>query len=555
MKKYISKQKTVLTLASVLALTAVFASCEKKEETQTQPEDEDSELTVNVAEGESVVSLTEGTTLDLFAINSDGTALAKATATVGQGGSLIGTESILTVMTDGVQLAASSPSGLWSLENCTQPLQFSVPADQSSVSAYQSADLMMAPVTSVADGSAALVMSHVMTKITVHVTDVTGNYDLSKAGLVMPGLKNAVTADLFQHTVTTVDASAGDIIPYSPTNTPYRASASAIVAPVQMAAGATLLRVSVDDETFTYPLQEDSEWQSGKEYVYNIRLTDEGLVPFGNYVTDWDSADGELSGDFEGDYPEVTPPDPSPSSYGVGDYLLSNGNFVKADQITSDQVLSVVAVVFSTEVSTTDAAAGYNAYAMGIQRVSGKKYGLADPIGENVTDFSKAFSDLDGRSKTQLMMESEAYKAIADKASVVFGALEAYGASYQLPSAVASGWFVPSFGQMMQVLNNLGAAGLTADMEVPNNFSSPMYQSADNSVFNKINSFVAKVGSDVFPTSGDTVFATSTEFSNNFWCVQTLTENGVWNWAFGRNARRASNMGRSVLPCTAVKLP
>lgn len=582
MKNYKSKYTSVVLLSAIMASSAILASCKKTvvddELLQPTTDTEVPPLSVSVAEGGESSELLENTTLDLFAIGADGSVLAKATATTTDQGQLGGAESVSAVMEDGIKLVAYSPAGLWKVDNFDQPVQFTVPADQSSLSAYQYADLQMAPPTVVKDGKVALVMNHVMAKVNIHVTDMTGDYDMSKAGLLMTGVKNTVIADLLNHEVTTVEPSratadsksaTGDIVPYSTGSTPYRASASAIVAPTKMFTGDNIFSISIDGQTipFKFSLTEDADWEGGKEITYTMRLTEDGLVSYGNQVTDWNDSDTELSGNLEGDSssPE-TPPTEDPSepsepsnpssSVTVGDFLLKDGSFVKADELTSSQVSNVVAIVFSTQVSSTDAAAGYNAYAMGIQRVTGKKYGLPNRIGDDISDFSKAFADLDGRTKTQQMKASADYSAVTDKASIVFGAMDEYSETYPLASAVASGWFVPSFGQMMQILNNLGSAAITADMEVEPNYSSPMYKSADNSVFNKVNTSVG-MGSEIFPTSGgDTVFATSTEFGDaNFWCVQTLTVEGAWNWAFGRNAGRTSSMGRSVLPCTAVKLP
>ena len=284
------------------------------------------------------MSLTEGTVVDLFAIEGEGSIVAQATAKAAQNGQLTGADPIIAVMKDGIQLTAYSPSGLWTLDTYGQPLKFLVPTDQSTAENYESADLKMAPLTAVTDGRAALVMEHVMSKVSVHITDVTGNYDLSNVGMIISGVQTSVNADLAQHTVTTVENETGDIIPYSNTN-PYRATASAVVAPGKVT-GNVLIRVTVDGETFTYNLPKDADWQAGTENVYSMRLTYEGLVPYGNYVTEWGDGENDLTGNLE----EVL-------TYGVGDYLLSNGKFVKAQQLTESQAEDVMAVVFSKEVS------------------------------------------------------------------------------------------------------------------------------------------------------------------------------------------------------------
>lgn len=532
----------LVSFSVLMALSAVFASCDKETE-ETDPTGVPSVLTVSVAEGDGTVALTEGTAVDFFAIEGEGNIVAQATAIAAQQGQLAGTEAITAVMKDGMQLTAYTPSELWTFDTYGQPLKFKVSTDQSTVENYEAADLKMAPLTAVTDGKAALVMEHMMAKVSVHITDVTGNYDLSTVTMIMPGMHTSVTADLAQHTVATVENETGEILPYCNQN-PYRASASVIVAPGKMMGGNVLVRVTVQGETFTYNLPEDADWQAGTETVYNMRLTYEGLAPYGSYVTAWGDGENDLTGNLE----EVL-------TYGVGDYLLANGKFVKADQLTEKQAASVVAVVFSNDVSDEDAAAGYNAYVMGVKCVTGKNYGIETQVGENVQDYPIAFADLDGRTNTDKLMAGAEYQALADKEKTVFGSLDIYAEDYPLPSSVdASGWFVPSFGQMIQILNHLGGAGLTAETEITASSFNPMYQSTDEEVFNRINACVEGVnGEKLLSTEGKAVYVTSTEANTNFWCVQSLTDGG-WKWAFGRNPGRSGG-DRSLLPCAAIKLP
>lgn len=542
MRKNKSIQKVLSSFSVLMALSAVFASCHKETE-EIDPAGTSSVLTVSVAEGDGTVALTEGSVVDLFAIEGEGNIVAQATATAAQQGQLTGAEAIIAVMKDGMQLTAYTPSGLWTLDTYGQPIKFKVPTDQSKLENYEAADLRMAPLTVVAGGQAALVMEHEMAKVIVHITDVTGNYDLSEAKMLIPGVHTSVTADLVQHTVATVENEMSDIFPYCNQN-PYRASASAVVAPGKVTGGNDLVRVTVGEEVFTYKLPEDADWQAGTETVYNMRLTYEGLAPYGSYVTEWGDSETNLSGNLE----EVP-------TYGIGDYLLKNGQFVKADKLAAEQAADVVAVVVGDVVSEEDAAEGYNAYVMGLECVDGKSYGIVNQVGENVQDYPVAFADLNGRTNTEKLMAGAEYQALADKAGTVFGSLDAYAQEYPLPTSVASGWFVPSFGQMMQLLNNLGQAGLTVETKVePGNFN-PFYTSSKVEVFEGINASVEPVtGGTLLATEAAKVYVTSTEAGTNFWCVQSRIEDASWQWCFGRNpGRNGSN--RTLLPCAAVKLP
>lgn len=159
------------------------------------------------------------------------------------------------------------------------------------------------------------------------------------------------------------------------------------------------------------------------------------------------------------------------------------------------------------------------------------------------------------------MWTSDAYQAIADKQGTAFQAISDYSTRHPIDASVTSGWFMPGIGQMLQILNNLGQAGLTEDTEVDisqNNNS--IYTSTDASVLERVNAPVEALGLDpTFPTTGSIIYMTSSEYEtstyHNFWCIQTAESNGSWHWGFGKNAGRGSNNGRSLVPCVAVKLP
>lgn len=297
MKKTIYSLRGAALLAMVAAMPVVTA-CSDDDGDDGGAADAP-RLTVVVAEGDGTSPLDEGQALGMFLTGGDGSAFVSATVTAGAGGQLMGADAITAAMQDGMTIAAFTPADLWAAANYGQAVQFSVQTDQSAEAGYRASDLMMSPLTAVSGGKAALVMEHKMAKVSVHVTDVTGLYDLTQASMAMPSRLTTVSADLVQGTVTTVDGVTADIICHSPGNSPYRASGQAIVAPGPVAAGAVLTSLAVDGQTFTYSLPEGAEWQGGKEYVYSMRLTSEGLVPYDSYVTDWKDNGEDLSGDAE----------------------------------------------------------------------------------------------------------------------------------------------------------------------------------------------------------------------------------------------------------------
>ena len=297
MKKTIYSLRGAALLAMVAAMPVVTACSD--DDGEGGGAGEAARLTVVVAEGDGTSPLDEGLRVGMFMTGGDGASVVSAVMTVGAGGQLAGADAITAAMQDGMTLAAFCPAELWTAGTYGQPVQFGVPADQSTEAACEAADLMFSPLTAVTGGRAALVMEHKMARLTVHITDVTGNYDLTAARLTMPARLTTVTADLAQGTVTTVDGITADITCHSPGDSPYRASGQAVVAPGPVAAGAVLTSLAVDGQTFTYTLPEGAEWQGGKEYVYSMRLTSEGLVTYDSYVTDWKDNGEDLSGDAE----------------------------------------------------------------------------------------------------------------------------------------------------------------------------------------------------------------------------------------------------------------
>ena len=77
------------------------------------------------------------------------------------------------------------------------------------------------------------------------------------------------------------------------------------------------------------------------------------------------------------------------------------------------------------------------------------------------TAFTDVFSDLDGRTRTSQMLASSYYNALdTDGKNAFIGNLSWY--TKTISGENASSWFLPSFGQLMQILNNLGNAGITS---------------------------------------------------------------------------------------------
>ena len=535
-----------------------FTACDSDDEPGEggQPGAGNQPLTIKeeIGEGETA-DLPEGTGVGLFFISADAS-VTPFSVTIGQE-----SDEPMPDMRDGMSICAYSPlsTNLFTAENYLEPQRFDVEANQSTEAGLQNSDLMLAPLTDVANGRAEVRLRHVMARVTVHITDVTGNYDLNDADLTMSDCNTGVMADIQTATATSIEASSMspgdgtsqiDIKPYITSHSSYRVSASVILPPGQRDRGDRLVSVKIGEEEFVYKMPDAEEWSSGKEYVYSMRLTNEGLVPYESYVTNWGEGSSDLTGNVE-----------TETVYGIGDYLMADGSILKPSQVTDANKADVKAVVFSTEVSEADAAAGYNAYAMDVKVTNYKTWGFTDLVGMSYNEFTDAIADMDGRTKTDDILTSDVYAALvategqegSQYKSSIFECLPRVGTA--IPG-VTSDWFVPSFGQMIQIMNNLGDAGITADTEIipegngVNYGGSAMFESVGQEAVGKVNARVAALGlSDVLI---DGVYITVTECGGNFWNIQVDNANECWK--FGRNTGK-SGSNRKTLCCVAVKLP
>ena len=408
-----------------------------------------------------------------------------------------------------------------------------------------------------------LTFTHLLTKLNI-------NFNTGDTGL---DLKGATVSVLNVMPTTTFTVSTGKIGGAQGTATDIKAAvfatdataftASAIFVPQAVDNSVPFVRVTLADGTgYDAKLAELTDFAGSTKYNYTMNFTGggqepiEGSLVLESTVTDWTDGGNLASGEVS-----------ESKAVGIGDYMLSDGTFVTAAELTSENKAKVVAVVFSKEVSQADAEAGYNAYAMGVERFGDKGWQINNvSIGANINSFTQAFADLDGLSKTQDILASDEYAALPEEdLGKNFVNYTNYSAKHKLPETGTSQWFTPAFGQMVQIFNNLGGANLTADMTLPGegNFSSPMYYTTDQAVLDKINAYVTALGkSEMFVTGdgGALLYLTVSEQSTTgSWAFQTRDFNlkddpTTYKWGFGRNGSKA-NAGRSVAPCVAVTLP
>ena len=568
-------RKPFISLAAALAMAVGFTACSS-----------DDDLQRHDAGGRTSITLTSSVATRAVDQNLQSTQIESGVQVgvyVTSGGQLIenGDNNRLTATGNGsftgetmffpeegtVSVYAYAPyNAAWTGSQGTERT-FTVPIDQSTSEGYLAADLMSGmPVGGNSFGKDAeeiqLQFTHKLTKLNI-------NFNTGDTGL---DLKGATVSVLNVMPTTTFTVSTGAIGSAQGNATEIKAAvfakdataftASAIFVPQAVDNSVPFVRVTLADGTgYDAKLAELTDFAGSTKYNYTMNFTGggqepiEGSLVLESTVTDWTDGGNLASGEVS-----------ESKAVGIGDYMLSDGTFVTAAELTSENKAKVVAVVFSKEVSQADAEAGYNAYAMGVERFGDKGWQIDNvSIGTNINSFTQAFADLDGLSKTKAILASEEYAALGqEKIGSNFVNYTNYANSHKLPEG-ASQWFTPAFGQMVQIFNNLGGANLTADMTLPGegNFSSPMYYTTDATVLDKINKYVTDLGEDeMFLTEGTSalLYLTVTEQSaTGSWAFQTRSftvgsDGKAYSWGFGRNGGKASG-GRSVAPCVAVTLP
>lgn len=272
-----------LLLAGVVG---VAAGCHKRIEFEYIDEEEESQsVVVQTDENGLESALPAGADLGVYLVGGDGN-VSLSHVLVGEDGT-----AVLPAVAAGESLIVYSPyQEDWGVEAYYSNPVFAVAQDQSTAEAYASSDLMMgvySPETR-AEGPE-ITFSHMLSKIAVNIIDDIGLSDLNKVEVSLVGAYTSVTVDLPHQEVRTVEIRRSDIRMYSHTASDWRISSLAIVAPHDLVAATPLVSVNLyGDHPQVFLLPEDVHLAGGSTYSVNIRLTQQGLIPDGWSITDWD---------------------------------------------------------------------------------------------------------------------------------------------------------------------------------------------------------------------------------------------------------------------------
>lgn len=446
--------------------------------------------------------------------------------------------------------------------------EFTVQADQSSDANYLASDLLYANATNQAkttDGNVALTFAHKLTKLNINIENKNSEVDLKGATVSITGTLPSTTLTLTSGALAAASGNATTIKAATFAEDAETFKSSAIIVPQTISSGSKFALISTSTKTLTAKLGSEVTFASGKSYTYNITINGNGEVEStltlnNAQVTDWDSNTDALPGTAE-----------ESITYGVGDYILSDGTLLKANKLDDTNKSKVAAIIFSTTVSNTDAAAGYGAYAMSVKRYQNRFFtnitDYTEALGEAVTTWSAALNDLDGLTKTEKMLGSDYYttglSTEDDKAKFIANMSGISGLT-KISSESISKWFLPSFGQIVQIMNEFGKAGITAStVENGDNISSAsVIYSNENlaTLVSNLNEAISKpLGNSDFIAIGNIQFATSSENGGSgnktkYWCFETASsDSSTGTWKFGKNYGRGNN-SRNVIPVVAIKL-
>ena len=437
---------------------------------------------------------------------------------------------------------------------------FSVQADQSSDANYLASDLLYASATNQAQNSTvALVFSHKLSKVSITIKKATvSNVNLANAKVYITNTKPSTTlnpstgalgAESGDFTDITAATIASDLTAGDDNST---ATACAVVVPQTIAANTGFIKiVTADSRTFIGKLSAETTLVGGHSYSMTISVgtstasvTEVPIALGSTSLVAWsDNAIGATL------------------TYVAGDYVLNDGTLVHKNNLTDAQKSLVRAIVFtnsSNELSDDDKTAGYIGYAMSVKVMGSKSWKDTESHEEAPGSFAASLEKLNGSSKTATLQT--AWSGKMDNAIVNFTNFTSSSNPLVAGAIVGaasgnrnlSGWFAPAFGQMVQILNNLGNAGITSELVIDwGAGSGDFYTSTSSSVLSTINGKVKGLGNSAIFSTGQ-VFTSVTENGANFFYVKVT--DGDLNYGLGKTAGK-DGTNRNVLPILAFKLP
>ena len=468
------------------------------------------------------------------------------------------------------------------------PVEWTVQPDQSGIvslpngdgtDGYQASDLLFAPATEAAfagDAAVPLRFYHQTAKLVVNIKKAEYVTDASQIKAVRVGDGNLVLTAGFTAPAAGSSAgiwatdeaeSAGTVIPRKlaePTKPEYVVSYEALVIP-QPTAGKRMVAVETDFDTMYYTTPGDARpLAAGKVRTYNITVYPGRL--------EVSVANGEDGAWTDGGSEEVTSKKVKAvyraEDLKIGDYFYSDGTWSDGGlrKLYADGTMkiadpkpapetggnkTVVGIVFQTVPSRIGQDEKDALKAKDINEPHGLVMSVKNagttPKWSNVfettgvtlcTTVAYCYQDISGLKNTQAIYNLNKYKESADNYPA-FKAVADFNTNNAVPEK-ATEWFMPSAGQLWDLLENLGKVEALKAQRT--NGSEEWYSYGNGDVCFNLNSWLTGItGADLF--DGDyNYFWSSSEYSDGYaryWCVGS---DGIvsclWNLkSYGRDVR------------------
>ena len=274
-----------LTSCLAIAIALLLSACSDSNDFVYIDDDENGEMSFVLSdENGNAQVIPSGTQIGIYMIGNDGTTTFQQVK-VDEDGNII-----LTASARGKQIVAYSPyQEEWGEDVLATAPVFQVQTDQSSLSSYNASDLMIgSAVTTSDETNASISFQHMMAKVVIHIIDDSGVIDLQQVSAELLNVFNSVNVDIKNVKVTTIEETTTDIQMYPEMVTDWRLSSYAILPPQTIAANTDFFAITVYGVRQVYALPEPVLLGGGQTYTINMRLTDQGLVLDGSYVTDWE---------------------------------------------------------------------------------------------------------------------------------------------------------------------------------------------------------------------------------------------------------------------------
>lgn len=418
-------------------------------------------------------------------------------------------------------------------------------ADQSKQASF---DFLWAQAQgSYADPAVRFDFGHKMSLITL--TFINGNdVNLDDLTYIVDGL----SADGTFHTATGEAIALGNTATSMTAPLTSDRKSSLIVFP--QAVESVTLNAYVDGQQYACNLNL-TELKSGHQYSFNLTVKKSALTVTGCVITNWTN-----SGSFGGNASmPMTLGEKDLAKAAIGDFYMRDGSIVdKSAVLTGEQIEGCIGIVFSTdpnrvgeEAKAALAAKGLTPHGlvMALTNAADGVMWSTEQIDEpglpNIYTLKEQYDDIEGFNETKWIVDNHS-EELSDKYPAFYHA-SVYGSSpetsgYAAP-ATSTGWFIPSGGNLIDMVRYLGKCESIYE-NTQTGYASLGWGGVAVSIMNNINQSMAQIRNS--QKLNDIGFWTSTESSNTLAKFIYLHNDSVLSLG-GASKNDQSNSVRCIL--------